>query len=59
MSEIIREALVYVAPNSTKEEASDPKAKGAKVKAPTDSVADIFSGQDTTLYKEISTLILQ
>jgi len=45
MSDIIREALLYVAPTSTKEDVSDPKAKGGKAaKAPTESATDIFSG---------------
>mmetsp|Transcript_21955 Transcript_21955/g.34105 ORF Transcript_21955/g.34105 Transcript_21955/m.34105 type:complete len:154 (+) Transcript_21955:1947-2408(+) len=58
MSEIIREALQYVDPSQAKEEVVDPKAKG-KAKPPADAPSDVFSGQDTTKYKEVANLILQ
>ena len=56
MSDILREALVYVDPNASKEEVPDPKAKGKK---PSDEKPDPFAGQDTTVYKEIATALLE
>lgn len=56
MGEIIREAVAYIDPNKQTEEVVDPKAKG-KGKAP-EAPVDPFAGKDTTLYKEIGTLIL-
>jgi hypothetical protein len=44
MSEILREALVYVDQNAQKEEVIDPKAKGKK---PEEKI-DAFGGLDTT-----------
>lgn len=56
MTEIVREALGYVDPNAQKEEVADPKAKGKK---PADEKLDPFAGQDTTVYKEIATALLE
>ena len=59
MSEILREALLYIDPNQVKEEVIDPKskapAKGKVVEAP----LDIFAGKDTTKYKAIAQKILK
>ena len=56
MGEIIREACAYIDPNKATEEVVDPKAKG-KGKA-VEAPVDPYAGKDTTLYKEIGTLIL-
>ena len=60
MSEILREALVYVSKADTKEEAVDPKAaKGGKpAKGEPAQVADSFAGLDTTQYKEVAAKLL-
>lgn len=58
MNEILREALVYVDPNSQKEEVVDPKAKGKGKGAP-EAPVDIFAGKDTTKYKEVAAALLK
>ena len=63
MNEIVREALIYVNPHgAVKEEVVDTKDKKGKAVAkgtPADQVADIFSGHDSTKYKEIANQILK
>ena len=59
MSEILREALVYVSKPDAKEEVVDPKAKGGKpAKGEPAQAADSFAGLDTTQYKEIAAKLL-
>lgn len=60
MSDIVREALVYVNPTAEKkEEVVDPKAKGKGKSTPADQVADIFANHDTTKYKELANQIFK
>ena len=57
MSEILREALGFVS-TEKKEEVVDTKAKG-KGKTAEAAPAELFVGQDTTVYKDIASKILQ